>query len=353
MSVHSLARSDPAKFATKGFFSNLWIGLSLILLCLPVAVLADIDRLGVYAKLKSVEATIVSGEVASEIDAMAQTIGFGSVGRTTTNVTLRPDISYNSNINGGNPAKPLEVGGLVFNGDPALFRKEGMVYGLNTALSARAIYDHGRYLDATLRLGYAQSIEHQIGILSGTLDICSVNHLKNWWYLDLCAKLGMTERELQNSRTINQTVSISKFLGSSPEAYSKLSLGLKQSNSGTYEQTQLVLDLDTIFQNGKAASVGLVLGESVTGTLATTFSVSADYSTRLANRPIRYAATFRQDTGGLVLGYPREDNSLSVSASLPIWRNINASIGFTATDSSIDHFDAASPVIGLGFASLF
>ena len=114
-----------------------------------------------------------------------------------------------------------------------------------------------------------------------------------------------------------------------------------------------MLDLDTIFQNGKAASVGLVLGESVTGTLATTFSVSADYSTRLANRPIRYAATFRQDTGGLVLGYPREDNSLSVSASLPIWRNINASIGFTATDSSIDHFDAASPVIGLGFASLF
>lgn len=106
-------------------------------LALPAS--ADPERLLTFATLKSVEGRIGTAEQAEAIKSKAAAIGFTSNAETTTNFSLSPVMSYSHNINGGNKPEPLTVGSIVFNGDPANYKKEGVIAGLNATQSAHFV----------------------------------------------------------------------------------------------------------------------------------------------------------------------------------------------------------------------
>lgn len=314
---------------------------------------ADPERLTVFSTLKSVEGQIVSGQASSRIDAMAQSIGFAGNPPPTFDLSLRPAIGYDANINGGQPNKPLVVGTTVFHGDPALFLKDGMVYGLNASQNTRIIYDHGRYLDLSLTGGYVHSVQYGIGKSNAAFSACSHNHIADWWYVDLCAEKAVSLTDLTRSETSSQSVSVAKYLESGPDTYSELSVGAKVSNNGSFDQDQFVLGIETVRPNGTYSALDLTLGTPETGKLATRLALAGQLSTVIGDQPVKLTGQIAQLDGGLVLGYPREDVSLSIAASFQIWQGVDATVGYAATDSTIDYYDAASPTFGLSFTSAF
>jgi len=54
----------------------------------------------------------------------------------------------------------------------------------------------------------------------------------------------------------------------------------------------------------------------------------------------------------MLLGIARDESTVAVSASYPVWKNLTASVGYRKTDSSIDYFDVSTPTFVIQFAAI-
>ena len=99
-------------------------------------------------------------------------------------------------------------------------------------------------------------------------------------------------------------------------------------------------------------ALNLTAGESVQSQLATKFALSGELTIQLANKPLRLSASYLQADDGMLLGVARDETTIAVSASYPIWKNLTASVGYRNTNSSIDYFDVSTPTFGIQFAAI-
>ncbi len=323
--------------------------LLLFLVLQPLSAAADAERLNVFARLKSVEGRMVSGQTALAIDTSAQAIGFGNTTKTVADFTIKPEVGFHPNINGGNPEGALVVGGLSFAGDPDLYRKQGMIYGLSAYQSTRAFYGHGRYLDASITGGHSHSFEHGIGITNTSFNACSINHMSNWWFVDVCTEKSISITQLNRSEASSQKLVLSHFYEGETGSFSQFQIGAKRVPGDGYSQNQLLLGIETVHPSGSYSTWDTALGELVANELVTRLAVSGSVSTQIREKPIQFAASYESLEGGMLLGYPRNDKRFSISASAPLWNNINATLGYTYSDSTIDYYDSATPTFGLSF----
>ena len=138
----------------------------------------------------------------------------------------------------------------------------------------------------------------------------------------------------------------------SDSTYSEASFGINRYFAESYNQNQLLFGYKTIHANGVYSAFNLTVGDAVENELATKFALSGQIVTQLAKKPLKLSASYSQADGGVLLGVERDETTISVSASYPIWKSLTASIGYKKTDSTIDYFDISTPSFGLQFAAI-
>ena len=339
------------------------LGLSFFFLVSPASAACYVDgastRLSNYCALDKIQGARVDVRTAQLIDyklkleGSKQGLGFPTrVEPHSTSKAIYPILSYSNNINGGNSPEPLVLGNLTFEGDENLNRKEGIVAGLGVGLNGRYIHAEEKYLTYGANASYAYSPEHGIGISTTSANVCSVNHISNWWYVDACANTSRVRKDITDDTNSNISISGSKVFTSSENSYSQMNLGVNRYFASVYTQNQVVIGLDTIHANGVYSAFDVTFGEAVENQLATRFSVSAQVTAQVANKPLTLSASYARADGGMLLGVERSGNTVGISASYQVWKNLSASIGYRRTDSTIDYFDVSTPTFGIQFAAI-
>lgn len=316
-------------------------------------------RLSNYCALDKIRGARVDVRTAQLIDYKLKlegsTRGLGFPSRVKPNSVSKavyPIFTYSDNINGGNSPEPLVLGNLTFTGQEDLFRKEGFLAGLGLGVSGRYIHDEGKYLTYGVNASYAHSPQHGIGVTTASANVCSMNHVKNWWYIDVCANSSRLRKDITDSTNSNVSVKSSKVFESGDGVYSEASFGINRYFAESYTQNQLIFGYNTIHSNGVFSALNVTLGESVENELTTKFALRGRISTRLANKLLTLTASYSKADGGKLLGVDRSEDTYSVSATYPIWRNFRATVGYRTTDSFIDYFDVSTPSFGIQFAPI-
>lgn len=270
----------------------------------------------------------------------------------TTSKSAYPILSYSDNINGGNSPEPLVLGNLTFEGDEELVRKEGVIAGFGAGVSGRYIHAEGKYLSYGINASYAHSPKYGLGVTTTSANVSSINHIRNWWYLDVHANTSRVRKDITDEKNSNLSIVTSKVFEPSESVYSEASFGVNRYFAESYNQNQLLFGYKTIHTNGIYSALNLTVGDAVENQLATKYALSVQLVTQLANKPLKLSASYSQADGGMLLGVARDETTMSVTASYPIWKNLTANVGYRQTDSTIDYFDVSTPIFGVQFSSI-
>ena len=271
---------------------------------------------------------------------------------STTSKSAYPILSYSDNINGGNSPEPLVLGNLSFDGEKELYRREGIVAGLGASLNGRYIHGEERYLNYGVNASYAHSPKYGLGIATSSANVSSINHIRNWWFLDAHANTSRVRKNITDDTNSNLSIVTSKVFELSDSIYSEASFGVNRYFAESYNQNQLQFGYKTIHANSVYSAFILTVGDAVENQLATKFALSAQIVTQLVNKPLKLSASYSQADGGMLLGFERRDETYNISASYPLWRGLIASVGYRTTDSTIDYFDLNTPTFDIQFSSI-
>ena len=274
------------------------------------------------------------------------------VAASTTSKSAHPILSYSDNINGGNSPEPLVVGNLSFDGEKELYRREGIVAGLGASLNGRYIHGEGRYLNYGVNASYAHSPKYGLGIATSSANVSSINHIRNWWFLDAHANTSRVRKNITDDTNSNLSIVTSKVFELSDSIYSEASFGVNRYFAESYNQNQLQFGYKTIHANSVYSAFNLTVGDAVENQLATKFALTGQIVTQLVNKPLKLSVSYSQADGGMLLGFERRDETYSISASYPLWRGLKASVGYRTTDSTIDYFDVNTPTFDIQFSSI-
>jgi hypothetical protein len=270
----------------------------------------------------------------------------------STKAFVQPILSYSDNINGGNSPEPLVLGNLTFDGDETLYRKEGIIAGFGAGVSGRYIHAEGKYLTYGVNASYAHSPKYGLGIATTSANVSSINHIKNWWFLDAHINTSRVRKDITDETNSNISLVSSKVYASSENTYIEASFGVNRYFAESYNQNQLLLGYKTIHSNGVYSALNFTFGESIANQLATKFALSGQVTTQVAQKPLKLSASYSQADGGMLLGVELDESTVAVSASYPVWKNLTASVGYRRTDSSIDYFDVSTPTFGIQFQAI-
>lgn len=270
---------------------------------------------------------------------------------STTSKSAYPILSYSDNINGGNSPEPLVLGNLSFDGEKELYRKEGIIAGLGAGLNGRYIHGEGRYLNYGVNASYVHSPKHGLGIATGSANVSSINHIRNWWFVDAHANTSRVRKDITDDTNSNLSIVTSKVFEPSDSIYSEASFGVNRYFAKSYNQNQVLLGYKSIHANSVYSAFNLTVGDAVKNQLANRFVLSGQIVTQLANKLLKLSASYSQADGGILLGFERRDETYSISASYPLWRGLTASVGYRKTDSTIDYFDVSTPTFDIQFHS--
>lgn len=259
---------------------------------------------------------------------------------------------YSQNINGGNPAQNLELGGLSFVGDPAFYAKEGLLIGAALNVGGRRIYGEGRYLNYNLNTSYTYSAKHSLGVATSSVSACSINHIADWWYLDLCGNASSTRKEITTQSSENLSLALVKSFSGVSSTYHKIRIEGIRRFSSNYVQNKLLFGLDTIHPKNVTSGVTVAIGESVNNQLATRVAISGHLGLSLNKKRLSVKASYNDSDGGKLLGFDRSDEAFNLSVSYPLTDYVSANLGYHKTNSSIDYYDTKYPTFGLQLKSL-
>jgi len=265
---------------------------------------------------------------------------------------VTPIIDYSDNINGGNPDKPLVLGGLKFTGDPDLIQKAGVLLGARVGFYGRSIVGEGNYIDHQASVSYEHAPQHGIGIKRLNASVCSKNHLGGLLYADLCAAAGRQIKQLsdQKNQTLNMTMSKIIRIGNS--SFNEVKLGaLKNYNEG-FNQKQIAAGIDTIFANGLFSSATIRLGEAVSDELALRKAASLNFGYSVKGKPVSMSLSISDASGSQMIGVARRDITKSIDLVYGVTPKVSLSVGYENVDSSIDYFDVKAPKFGIRFSAI-
>ena len=270
----------------------------------------------------------------------------------TASYSVRPVLRYETNINGGNSAAPLVLGNAVFKAAPELNRVSGTVAGLAASFNGRTVSGDEKYITYSLNMGYALSTLTNDKITSSHANICSFNHLGKSWYLNGCADKYYSRKTITDSSASTVKLMASHIFTGASKKHHEFKFGVKRLFTPSYMQDQLVLGIDTLHPGGVFTGLEATIGKPVPETLVTHIAVAGRVSFKIAGKPLNLSASMATATGGLMLGFVRDEKRASISASYPVGRNLTATIGYSKTDNTIDYFDSATPTIAIQFSAI-
>lgn len=263
----------------------------------------------------------------------------------TSSVTLTPIVNYEPNINGGNPAKNLVVGGLEFVSDPAHFKVAGLTGGLKLQIDGRYAHTGGLVIDVKANSSLQRAIEFpNFSILDQTVSLCFRTQISSWNLSRICQEHLYVKKDL-SSATLNNT-SIGQYVYSTSKNKTFLHSLEFVHESGGYNFDSMNLTHRTIDFNGagytanatwkRSRTISGVRERKVGITSSLDFHVFKEIgleNTLVTHQPL--------------LGTERRDSSWTITTRLQVSDSVTFSLGYAKLNSTIDYFDDEYP-----FASL-
>lgn len=263
----------------------------------------------------------------------------------TTNITITPVINYEPNINGGNPARNLVVGGLEFISDPEHFKVAGLTGGLKFQVDGRYAKPGGLVVDVKTQSSRQRAIDFpNFSILDQTVSLCFRTQLSSWNLSRICQEYLYLKKDL-SSATFNNT-SVGQYVYSTSKNTTFLNSLEFVHERGGYNFDSVNLTHRTIDFNGtgymanatwkRSRTLSGVRERKVGITSSLDFHVFKEIgleNTEITHQPF--------------LGIERKDSSWTVTTRLQVMNNAAFRLGYTKLNSTIDYFDDEYP-----FASL-
>ena len=340
------------------FFSTIFAALLLATIAEASCLNPNADtRLRTYCVAETLVGNAVTLNDAVLLDTLLKREGYATglglpnqVPQSSTQTFVTPTLDYNANINGGNPNRPLVLGGLTFTGDDAFLRHEGVVAGVGAGVNGRTVYGDGAYLDYAVSASYAHSPRHGMGIARGSANVCSRNHITNQWYADACGDATRLVRDLVAETNSGLSLSTVKLFTAGNGAYHSTSVGVRRYYTEEYQQNQIQVGWSTVRNRGAYTGFNFNFGEAVPNQLAQRRSVSATVGTTLFDRALTATASYSYADGGRLLGFERNDTTRSLTLNYAFNANMSVTVGYRAVDSSIDYFSGREPIVSLQLA---
>ena len=112
---------------------------------------------------------------------------------------LTPLVKWDSSANGGEPNKPLTIGGLTFSGDPSLYEKSALLVGVSSSVAARKVIGDQSFLDLKAYGNVNQSLKHSFNVNEYGYSVCGAFGLTNSVHFDQCYSQSSIKKELSSS----------------------------------------------------------------------------------------------------------------------------------------------------------
>lgn len=343
-------------FSAVAFLFTLLLPAPAQAFCLNAA--AD-SRLQVYCLSKVLAGTATTFQSAQMLDFRIKREGYtkgiglpGRVNPVSFSPYVLPILEYSSDINGGNPNRPLQLGSLTFLGNEEFLRKKGVVFGAGVGGTGRAIYGQGKYIDFNFGASYVHSPEHDIGIARAGANLCSKNAIGGSYSLDGCLATSYLGRELTDQTSSSATISLNKLFSVDNNQFNQASLGVRRFFDDEYSQNQIIMGLETLHSSGVYTGLNASFGESIINTLVMRHSFSATVGTMLFNKPVSANISYSYSDGGKLLGFERDETTRFYNVTYTIHPRVNISVGYKDTNSSIEYFDESEAVFGIQLAPI-
>lgn len=314
------------------------------------------EQLQTYCLINELEQKPISKETAVAIDQRLKLQGYqNGIGLgfnnqpVLTKISVGVTASYDANVNGGNPEGPLKIGNLIFQTDPNLYQKSGFLMGSYVNLDHRHILSEGKYITLNAGVSYHYNNEHDLGVNSQHVTVCSKNHVKNWWYINACGARKTINKKLSDSSTSDFSIHTKKLFQNNTGSYSALQASINRLQENNYNQSQLQLEYQTVNEFGTSLGIIGKLGEDVQDTLALKNLFEMSYTKLFKDKPIEIVFGSTAYGGFQIFGIDRSDLTKSISLSIPLTKRFALSVGASKTNSTIDYYDSVNPTISLQY----
>jgi hypothetical protein len=272
----------------------------------------------------------------------------GRVKSTHINTQISPTLEFSSNLNGGNPNKPLQLGSVTFYGESDLVAKKGNLAGLNLNIYGRTIFGRGHILDFSTA-GFQKLSLMSSDIMNGySLNVCNKNYMENNRYLDICFSDQVENKTLQRSQKTEANIKLEQYKSYNHIHY-KYGLSLSDHSFTNYDQLRLSAHFEGFSKNSSTYGINISLGAKVKDYLHDAQSLEVYTIQQVAKKPLTIRAELTKSKNGKILGIDYFTNTTKFSITYPTFGHAVANFGLEAIESNIEYFSSLSPYISLNF----
>lgn len=254
---------------------------------------------------------------------------------------LRPIIGYDGNINAGIPGDTFYIGDTPFTINADDRAKAGMVFGLETSLTARLALGPGRTLDLSAYAAQSHSFDHDMDVLNAATSACGAQFLGHARWLELCIGNRFTQRDDRPETERIAALSATKIFASGVGLH-EARVTVQQSWHDDYQQPSLALQLITARKGLGALSLRMDASARVQGQNTRLFGASAALTRPMAGAVTTLFLGYGYDAGDSVLGQIRRDNIVSLGISRAVTRHAEATLRLSQRDSTLAAYDELS-----------
>ena len=325
----------------------------------PISVFATekIERLKVYRFVKSVEGKQVSLQQAKKLVESLASIGFSyplDLKKKPPDIYVKPILKLDDNANGGVPAGSLEIGTLILHPEMHRISKSAVLAGAEMIIFNRTILGYGSFIDSLGKITSSKSMNaSNFDVNRYSIDVCSKNHIGNWWFLDVCTVASEEHKKISFYHSKTVSGKILKLFETSDNSHHLVSGELSKHKFAKYAQNQFSFSFNSLYQKKISSQFNVSFGQNIKNQLALKTGIVAGVTL-----PIDYARGlsvglyYQKFSGGFLLGFPRQDFHYGLEVTLPISKEVSISVANRVVDSSINYFDKNSQTLSINFSLL-
>ena len=263
-----------------------------------------------------------------------------------------PILRHESDINGGNPDRPLVLGNLVFTGDPGRVRRAGVVAGAEFGVALAHAAPPGLRLGLVGAWSGATDGSEGAGIRSARLSGCLERGLALGWFAELCAEARRTLRRFATTDTRATTLRVGRVFTAPGRTHAEAHLGVARALLDFAGQRRFLGGIDAIHQNGWHTGLHLMAGSAVGGRHAVRREAAGRIRIPVGARWVRIETNISAASGSFYFGVPRTETTFGATLVVPLTRALRLSAGYRRTRASIDYFASEGATFGIQFAPI-
>ena len=264
-------------------------------------------------------------------------------------LSVSPFLRYDPNLNGGFPEDHVTVGGYRFEIAERDRAVAGPIAGATLSYAWRAGLGGGTALELRSSLMIGHAIGHDLIKVSAGAEACLRRMARPDLHLHACLDAGLARFELGRSDRAGARVGVTRLVEAFGGAHELTLEGRLERDLGEapYERGLVAVSALSAMPGPVVWSARAELGAPVGGVHLTRARLRIGATFALLDRPTTLSVDWRRSDGGLFLGAPREDRTLTVALSRPVTDRMRVTIGLTRNDSTAAPYDRDTVDLGV------